>query len=221
MAFNQIALPANTPAIVRDVICGAVEPYLSDVHAMLMLPLDGSLPHVGCNMAIAHVLFAAISGVSAVLYSTEGYSGQVFQDYLTHFYPWDAEPTRENTVSGAEAARILYEDYRNPLTHATGTPVFSVDRGQRRQFQPRPYTLAVHRVGFPDRAHRGLLEEQILSLESEPVRPGWLPVTIAADSSSRILTVETLYWGFRASLQRLCGDATKMKAAAELFHRTS
>jgi hypothetical protein len=56
MAFNQIALPANTPAIVRDVIRGAVEPYLSDVHAMLMLPLDGSLPHVGCNMAIAHVL---------------------------------------------------------------------------------------------------------------------------------------------------------------------
>jgi hypothetical protein len=221
MAFNPIALPAGTPEIVRNVIRGAVEPYLSDVHAMLMLPLDGSLPHVGCNMAIAQVLFAAISGVSAVLYSTEGYSGEVFQDYLTSFYPWDAEPTRENPVSGAEAARILYEDYRNPLTHAAGTPVFSVDRGQRRRHQPNPYTLVVNRVAFSDRAHRGLLEEQILSLESEPVRPGWLPVTIAADSSSRILTVEALYWGFRASVQRLCGDATKMKAAAEFFRRTS
>jgi hypothetical protein len=217
VAFNQIALPAGTPAIVRDVIRGAVEPYLSDVHAMLMLPLDGSVPHVGCNMAIAQVLFAAISGVSAVLYSAQGYSGQVFRDYLTHYYPWDAEPARENKVGGSEAASILYEDYRNPLTHANGTPVFSVDRGQRREYRPKPYTLAVHRVGFPDRAHRGLLEDQILSLESEPVRPGWLPVTLASDSSSRILTVEALYWGFRASVQRLCGDATKMTAAAEFF----
>lgn len=105
MAFSQMALPAGTRAIVRKVIYEAVEPYLRDVHAMLMLPFDGSLPNVGCNMAIAQVLFAAISGVSAVLYSTDGYSGQVFQDYLTNFYPWAAEPTRENSVSGADAAR--------------------------------------------------------------------------------------------------------------------
>lgn len=221
MAFNPIALPAGTPAIVRDVIRGAVEPYLSDVHAMLLLPLDGSLPHVGCNLAIAQVLLAAIGGVSAVLYSTKGSSGQVFQEYLTHFYPWDAEPIGDKTLGGAEAARILYEDYRNPLTHATGTRVFSVKGGLRREHQTRPYTLIVQRVAFTGRPDRGLSEEQILSLESEPVRPGWLPVTIAADSSSRKLTVEALYWGFRASVQRLCGDATKMKAAEDFFLRTS
>jgi hypothetical protein len=221
MAFQQIALPADAPPLVRDLIRGAVEPFLSDVHAMLMLPLDGSLPHVGCNMAITQVLFAAIAGVSAVLYSTEGYSGQVFQGFLTDFYPWDAEPAKPNKIGGSEAARILYEDYRNPFTHASGTPVFSVDRGQRRRYQPKAYTLAVHRVGFANRAHRGLLEEQITLLESEPVRPDWLPVTLAADASSRILTVEALYWGFRASVQRLCGDSDRMRSAVEFFRAAS
>ncbi len=215
--YSPISIPLQTPQVVRDVIEGSVEPFMRDVHAMLQLPADGTLPHIGCNLSIAQVLLASVAGVSAVLYSTEGYSGSVFRSFVTDFFPWDAEPKSNNAIIGAEAARILYDDYRNPLTHAAGQPVFSTDNGARRKFIPQPYRLQINRVAFDSRPGRGLATDRLLELESEPTRPPWLPATLKLVKDLRVLTVESLYWDFRVSVQRLCADTARMDAAIKLF----
>ena len=222
MAFHPIALPAATPRMVQNVVTGAVQPFLSDVHAMLLLPLEGSLPDVGCNLAVAEVLLAVIGGVSAVLYATEGGTGAAFQGFLREYYPWDAEPDREDPVRDpTEGARILYIEYRNPLAHAAGVSVFSdrIGKNARRAYRPRQRGLMIRRLAIAGDTQpgRGLTEQRLLELESEPVRPGWLSATLASDGSMRLLTVEALYWGLRAAVQRLCGDAAKMDAAEKFF----
>jgi len=220
MAYAPIVLPSQTPAVVEGLIRGAVEPYLSDVNAMLRLPQADTPAHVGCNLAIAQVLLAVVSGVSAVLYSTKGGTRKVFQAFLNDFYPWHSEPKRVNLVTGEEAARILYEDFRNPLTHSTGTPVFDVPGEARRQFIPTKPRVRLDRVAFHTHPDQGLPEERLLELESEPARPAWLPVTLAGDSAMRVLTVESLYWGIRRSIQVLCSDDSRMAVAVEFFRHS-
>lgn len=219
MAFVPIALPPDTPTVVTDLIRWAVEPFLTDVHAMLQLPASETLPHIGCNLSIAQVLLASISGVSAVLYSTTGSSRAVFEGFMLDCYPWDAEPARDNVLTGVDAARILYQEYRNPLTHASGTPVFSVDRGMRRQYKAQPRRVQINRVALESdkRPGRGLTEQRINELESERVRPPWLPVTLRLEHGNTTLTVEALYWGLRVAVHRLCSDWTKMQAAVQFF----
>lgn len=217
MAYIPVALPEETPALVQELIRGAVEPFLRDTHAMLRLPIPQESIDAGCNLSIAQVLFAAIGGVSAVIYATSGGTGKAFQDFLTQCYPWDSEPKRENLVAGAEAARILYEEYRNPLTHSAGTPVFSVPGESRREFMPKQHTVRIDRVAFSTHAGQGIPENRICELELEPVRPSWLPVTLASDAQQRVLTVESLYWGFRKSLWTLCFDTERMQTAVRFF----
>jgi hypothetical protein len=186
---------------------------------MLQLPAAETLADVGCNLSIAQVLLASISGVSAVLYSTTGGSGAVFQDFMVAYYPWDAEPQRDNGISGVEAAKVLYEEYRNPLTHASGTPVISVERGKRREYRPdrRPVQINRMAIANDERPRRGLSEQRVNELESEPTRPSWLPPTLKLVDGRTVLTVESLYWGFRASVQRLCSDRERMDAVVRFF----
>lgn len=218
MAYLPVSLPSDTPDVVQRVVRDALEPFLQDIHTLFLLPLPGSTPGVGCNFAAAQVLLAAISGVSAVLYSTTGTSGKVFQHFLIDCYPWKSEPTKGGVVPPPEAARILYEEFRNPLTHASGTLVQGV-KLNRRELVQRTYFLQINRVGFPSRPARGLTDEQIQELEAEPVRPGWLPMTLAVDvdAQKRILTVEALYWGLRCAIRTLCSDPVRMKAAVSFF----
>jgi len=219
VAYLPIALPENTPPLVQSLIRGAVEPFLQDVHVMFRLPVPSASLNVGCNLSIAQILLSAISGVSAVLYSTTESSGSVFRDFLIHCYPWDSEPVRENSIRGADAARILYEEYRNPLTHASGTPVFAVMGQNRREYIQQQHRLSIDRVAFAKHKGEGLPEERINELESEPVRPPWLPVTLASDSKLRKLTVEALYWGFRCAVRNLCDDTDRMQAAVRFFEK--
>ena len=216
--YTPLNLPESTPPVVARVIAGAIRPYLVDVHAMFLLPTNDSLPGVGCNFAIAQTLLAMVGGISAVLYSTTGGTGRVFQQFLGDFYPWNSEPDRPNVVRDpVRGAEILYQDYRNPLAHASGISVFSTDNNTRREFQPRTHAIRIDRVAFESRPNRGLTETHLLELESEPIRPDWLPVTLAQSPEVIILTVEALYWGIRESIRRLCSDAGRMEAAVRFF----
>lgn len=219
MAFLPIQLSADTPPQVGGLIRGAVEPFLSDVHAMLRLPTDDSLPEIGCNLAIAQVLLASISGLSAVLYSTTLGTGAAFKGFMTDFYPWDSEPDRDNAITGAAAAEVLYDEYRNPFTHASGVPVFSTGRGKPREYRPNQRRLQINRIniGPDERPDRGLLEHRINELESEPVRPWWVAPTLKLDEGKTVLCVEALYWGFRASVQRICSDRQRVAEAVRFF----
>jgi hypothetical protein len=217
VSYRSIVLPRQTPDVVQSVVRGAVEPLLSDVNAMLTLPQERTPAGVGCNIAIAQVLLAAVGGVSAVLYSAKGGSGAVFQAFLTDFYPWDAEPAKINAVSSKEAAATLYNDFRNPLAHSSGIPVFDVRGENRREYLPEKAKLRIDRIAFDEWPSQGLPMHRLLELESEPVRPPWLPVTLASDGNIHVLTVESLYWGLRCSIQRLCSDSARMAAAAVFF----
>lgn len=219
MVYRPIPLPPDTPPMVQQVVRGAVEPLLLDVNVMLRLPQPPQTPPgVGCNLAIANVLLAVVSGVSAVLYSTRGGSGKVFQDFLVDFYPWGLEPHKTNLVTGADAARILYEEFRNPLTHSSGTPVFDVRGESRRQYIADKPRLQISRVAFDTHPDRGLPEQKLLELNADGTnRPWWLPVTLAKDEKLRVLTVESLYWGIRRAIQTLCSDSSRTAAAVQFF----
>ena len=220
MPYLEIQLPTETPSIVEGLIRGAVEPFFRDVHAMFQLPVSATLPAVGCNLSIAQVLLASIGGVSGTLYSTTLGTGAAFRGFLTDYYPWDSEPRRENAISGDKAAQILYDEYRNPLTHATGIPVFSPGFGKPREYRPQQRRVQINRIelGADKRPGRGLSEERIHELESQPARPGWpLPPTLKVIEDKTVLTVESLYWGFRESIRRLCGDKGRMEAAIRFF----
>src|SRR5215475_5179045 len=81
---------------VRQMIEGL---FFRDVHAMLRLPLRNNGVTVGCNFAAAHLLLAAVAGLSASLYrpgSLKGY-GSAFIGVLVDFYPWEDENAAPKT----------------------------------------------------------------------------------------------------------------------------
>jgi hypothetical protein len=219
MAYLPIQTAPDTPPVVHGLVRGAIEPFLSDVHAMLRLPTDDSLPGAGCNLSIAQVLLASISGLSAVLYSTTLGTGAAFRGLLTEFYPWASEPMQANVVVGEEAARILYDEYRNPLAHASGTAVFSPGPGKPREYRPSQRRLQINRINIAADANpdRGLLEHRINELESSTARPWWLAPTLKTDEDKIVLCAESLYWGFRIAVQSICADQKRAQAAVVFF----
>jgi hypothetical protein len=136
MAYRKLRLDPDTPPTVRFLITESIENLnFSDVRTMLRLPLPNDDPNIalgaGCGFAITDVLLAVISGVSSTLYDCRQSNygnrevGPKFQNLLIDFYPWKSEPKEETeaglkSLEGEAAAGVIYDVYRNPLTHCLG-----------------------------------------------------------------------------------------------------
>lgn len=207
MAYRSLILPPSTPPKVRGLIHRIEVLSFSDVHSMLRLPLHNYRLGAGCNFAIAHVLMAVIAGVSSTLYRHTGRVGERFTGVLVEYFPWDLESS--GSVPPKDAADIIYEVFRNPITHDLGLDLKKKSTGLQIKIK-RMKTTA------PKNRDRGLTERQIETLEASSSRPHMsAAVTVAAHK--KVLFVEALYWGVRRMIERLAADVPRMQSAEKFL----
>lgn len=212
MAYKRLMLDSGTPMAVRGFIERTIEDhYFSDVHAMLRLPLPGVGITACQNFSITHVLMAVISGISTTLYATKGKSGELFKGVVEEFFPWGAEPG--NGAPPKKAAGIIYDVFRNPLTHAGG---LSMDwRGNKRVLARKEYAVKIKRC-LTENKTTGHPEKWIEALELAENRPNMGP-TLRVEKEKKVLLVEGLYWCVRRMIHKMTADSERMKHAASLL----
>jgi hypothetical protein len=95
--YQPLLLPEGLGPDTAKLIRDQLEPQLTDVHAMLRLPIDGD-PGLrgGCNLSVTQVLLPVISGVSVTVYdpsalARHGDRGKLFLEVLEKHYPWNEE----------------------------------------------------------------------------------------------------------------------------------
>lgn len=134
----------------------------------------------------------------------DGRPGKDFKDLLIYFFPWDQEPNL--AIKATEAAKNIYEVFRNPITHNLGAHV------PKKASTP---LVKVQRRGRRDGAG-GLTELMVERLEKN-TRPARLAAAVTVrPGDATILFVEPLYWGVRVMLAKLLKDSTRM-AKAEAY----
>jgi len=212
VSYRRLQLNAATPAAARHFIERTIEDlYFSDIHAMLRLPLPSQGIVAGQNFAITQVLMAVISSVSTTLYDRNGKSGDLFKSIVEELFPWDEEPS--NNVPPIAAACIIYDVFRNPLTHAGG--LFVDWRGDQRFLVQKSYAVEVTRLQTQNKT-TGHTEEWIEALEVASSRPDMGP-TLKVEGAKKVLLVEGLYWCVRRMIQKLTDDTKRMANAEKML----
>ena len=203
MAYQPLNLDPSTLPKVKRLINELEKQSFSDVHTMLRLPIPNYRLDTGCHVAIAHVLLTAVGGISTTLYRHGNTDGERFKGLLKDHYPWHLEPRQHITKS--EAARIIYEVFRNPLTHNIGLDLKGKSKGIK---------VKVKRLKR-DKQNGGVTEKWIEKLEKDSQRPNMSP-TVTVRSHKKVLLVEALYWGLRRMVEAMtCDD--QLMAKAEVF----
>lgn len=214
MPYQPLQLATDTPAIVRSFIQKNVEDHcFKDLHTMLRLPQPSMGLGAGLNFAIAQSLLAAIGGISATLYASEGEPGELFIGLLRDHYPWNREP--HPALNPEAAAGYLYNVFRNPLTHALGVFTERVPNSSRRYIVARKDAVKIKRLA-PGGV--GLEDLAIEALENSSVRPP-MSATLTVLPDRKVLLVEGLYWGTRCMLEALTRDSNKMQEAESFVSR--
>jgi hypothetical protein len=172
---------------------------------MLRLPMPSVELNAGCNVTIALTLLTVVAGVSATCYRDGLSDGAAFQGLLVEHYPWDEESKDEldESITAEEAARALWQTFRNPLAHSLGMP-FIKDAKKGRTYEPKSYDVVINR-NMPSAT-----EEQIQTLEDVVAARPHMHSTIHIGDGVRMLSVEALYWGLRRMLYRLSADQAQM-----------
>jgi hypothetical protein len=202
MTYRQLQIDPLTPQRVRGLI-HHIDLSFSDVHAMLRLPIANYRITAGCNFAITHVLMSVIGGASTTLYKQTGQVGARFVGLLEDYYPWSLEPP--GMPAKGDAAKTIYEVFRNPLTHDLGIDV----KGKSKGFVVKTKRLKTFTSSGRD---RGLTERKIAALETNGNRPNMSP-TLTTTNNKSVLLVEGLYWGVRRMIESITHDHTRMAAA--------
>lgn len=207
MPYVPVPRPNNLPPRVAAAVERLERHYFHEVHVMLRLPIPRYRLLSTCTFSCAQSLLALIGGASTMLYAHRDRSpGKDFKDLLVDFYPWDQEPAP--SVTPQDGARIIYEVFRNPITHNLGAHV------RRRATTPKVKVKRGGRGGGTG----GLTEKMIERLEREH-RPRVSGAVTVRPGDATVLFVEPLYWGVRVMLSRLLKDTARM-AKAEAFLAT-
>lgn len=191
--------------------------HFRDVHAMLRLPLKERGIGAGCNFAVTHTLLAAVAGISTSLYRPgrlDPYGG-AFVGVLVDWYPWDMEANPPKTAEEkSRLAKVLYEEFRGPLTHHLGLAVGRTKSGSA--VVDRGYVLKIKRRTRPD--GNGFMERELELLEraGQWPFPAFFQGTLVERTDAKVLKVERFYWGVRQMVVRLTKDQSRM-GSAEAF----
>jgi len=197
MAYQALVLSVSTPPLVRRLIHRIETHSFADVHTMLRLPVPNYRLDAGCNFAIAQVLLTAVGGISATLYRQGATDGQRFKGLLRDHFPWGLESTQD--VPASEAARIIYEVFRNPLTHDLGLDLHGKSNGIK---------VKVKRLQRP-LPKGGLTEKWIEKLERRRDRPD-MSSSLTVRPDKAVLLIEALYWGLRRMVEAMTHDEQLM-----------
>ena len=210
VAYSPIVIDGQIHASIRRLVRERVDLYLSDVHAMLRLPLPKVGIEAGCNFAIAEVLCAVISGLSRVFLPNIEQAGQAFKAVLAA-YPHSAEPA--STVLAGDFPNRLYNAYRNNVVHSLGINV---------RWSPGNKQHMIESLGEVKirREKQTMTASELADLEGG-ARPAWCGPTIDQEGRTFRLNVEALYWGVRRMTQTLAAtspyaeDARRMLETAD------
>lgn len=212
MAYFPLKLDPSTPAAVEVFVRKAIEAlYLSDVHGMLRLPLPHERIEAGQNFAATQVLMGVIAGVSTILFQNKGESGDLFKGLVEEFFPWDEEPTKDRSKKASAA--IVYDVFRNPLTHSAG--LMMNWQNNTRFLVQKQYVVKLKRL-LANGKISGHSEDWLERFESSASRPSMGP-TLTVQPHKRVLLVEGLYWGTRRMIEKLSADAPRMQSANRLL----
>ena len=203
MAYQPLNVEPSTPPRVKRLIRILEKQSFKDVHTMLRLPIPNYRLNTGCHFAIAHVLLAAVGGISTTLYRRGKESGEMFKGLLKDYYPWHLEPNQY--VSNLKAARIIYEVFRNPLTHDLGLDLSGSSQGIKVKVKRLE---RVNQKGGPT-------DKWIERLEKDSQRQNMSPA-VTVQSYKKVLLVEALYWGLRRMVEAMTQD-TQLMVRAERF----
>jgi len=203
MAYQRLILDPSTPPLVKGLIRKVDDFEFSDIHSMLRLPLNNYRITTACNRGITHALMAVIGGISTSLYKQSGLVGPRFKGVLIDYFPWNLEP--QGSLAPNDVADIIYEVFRNPLTHNLGLDVRKKSQGLK---------VLIKRLSTktPSGKSRGLTEVYIERLERSQRRPS-TSATVTVTPTNKVLLVECLYWGTRRMIERLSKDHKRMTAA--------
>jgi hypothetical protein len=178
----------------RRLVCDQLDMQLADVHAMLRLPISGdSGLAAGCNFAAIQVLLSVASGVSVTLFKPSAQTsrcnrGKLFKVIFVQHYPWEQELAAPGRRWGHDAAKDLYDLFRNPLVHALGV----VDAATNR----RRWCLSIDKTPMKD--------NEIADLEmTPPSGDTWLEPTLVLRDRTLTLCVRSLYGGVREMIERV------------------
>lgn len=185
---------------------------------MLRLPIKSAGLSAGCNFAVAHVLLAAVGGISTTLYGTgANHYQRSFRDVLVKYYPWDSEAKEMDESSKREVAEALWTEFRGPITHHMGLWT-TVSEGQRK-LRDRGYAVKFKRMSDDG---DGLRESYIELIESSDVWPfESFQETMAIRDDSKVLKLKRFYWGIRQTVVRLTRDRGLMGQAERFLSHVS
>lgn len=120
MSYQPLIFPTDLPEPISWMVREQLEPMLRDVHCMARLPLPSIGLEAGCNFAMANCLFTVLSGVSATLYEQDGGARELFCRMMNERY-WPIDPPKG--IDPERASDLLYDEFRNPFTHALGLAI--------------------------------------------------------------------------------------------------
>lgn len=202
----------GAPQSIRDFVSLHVDMQLHDVHTMLRLPIrEQPGMEGGCNFATVSVLCSLVAGASTVFLRQSGLAGHRFEELVTRFYPWHAQPC--GGVEQQVAVRAIYREYRNPLAHALAVSTRTVGRGVHQLIlvDTRRVPLGVIK--------QALTEDAVMSLEApNGPPPTWLtPVVTPNGGGGLDIYPHSLYWGTRRMLERLFQEPELMQETVNWF----
>jgi hypothetical protein len=156
----------------RRLLAIQLDMQFADLRTLLALPREEDGLAGGCNLTAASLLFNLISGSSVLFYDASTtamadgrQSGRRFKELLARYYPFS-----DGDLPSDEAARVLYDAARNPLTHCLGVGK------DKRVFPGAPQVgnrpVAVMFVKGP------LTPELVSELVTERQRPSWTEPTV-------------------------------------------
>ena len=206
MAYVPLNLSNSLPDSVHTIIRKGVEPQLEDVHWMLATAIHRPSefgPPRQLQVPVALVLLATVDGVSTRLFHPEECmkTGKRFKECLNRYFPWDIDPP--TGVSSEEAAKILYDTFRNPLVHFLGLHQSKDPAVRIGQSYP-----------WSDDAEIG-----VESLERSRCKPASEPCLVVTPDK-RTLWLGPFYWGVRTLIERWSCDKIQVSHADKKFRKS-
>lgn len=202
MSYRPITHSSPLPPHIERLVWKLERHYLQPAHALFRLPIPNYRVVGEFQFGIAHILIAAIAGISTTLYASSGSNGARFRELLGAYYPFGMEPP--NAAPSAEAARTLWSVFRNPLAHDLG---FDTEKHAK-----TAETKLFRVLTKVPSGSRGLSEHMIERLEDCTLRPG-KAATVEIRKDATVLSVDILYWGVRCMTENLLGDSVRVSKA--------
>jgi hypothetical protein len=214
MAYVALDIDVARWPRVEALIKGKLErQFFQEAHCLIRLPIPTAGIESSCAFALAHVLIAAVGGISTTLHccgAGEGSNLKAFQKTLVTFYPWEFESNPPSSKEEKQAiAQLLWYEFRAPLTHHLGLQT----KGQR-DADAAGYLIKYERFLKTKKPDEGLLEEKIETLERAKQWPFTVfSETLEVRADAKVLKLERFYWGIRQMLVKLTQDAPLMSQA--------